>query len=370
MTDEMMESGSRRLTFIDPEADPPTPGQVGAYAFLAVVSVMCFWISLAVGNAKKHYKRMVSVRVFFPLVCLVAAMEQGTLVSSGRYYQTNVDDDRWLKFLYVMRSTVAPSLLILMFELTYMVHKGRSVNFCGIFFDEGRRINEIITTPMISFCLRNLIRCVAVVLLAIGIVVNLDLMQDVSHDSLAGRTGWIGLFQDDRPWEEKTHIYLSLLPMAVLCGCSFYLSLILWRYGTQSSMVVHSSILNPWFYPLFGTLALSAGQLFRERWFLLFSNIGLIIYLVTTLLLMSELDKDMVATSDFSLFLADVSRKGDQISSQKQREDESFRSDDRSGMEDLSDLESAVEYLSENALQPPLATIATINLDSADEVEA
>jgi hypothetical protein len=134
-------------------------------------------------------------------------------------------------------------------------------------------------------------------------------------------------------------------------------------------MVVHSSILNPWFYPFFGTLALSAGQLFRERWFLLFSNIGLIIYLVTTILLMSELDKDMVATSDFSMFLADVSRKGDQISSQRQREDESFRSDDPNGMEDLSDLESAV-YLSERALQPPLATIATINIDSADEVDA
>jgi len=78
-------------------------------------------------------------------------------------------------------------------------------------------------------------------------------------------------------------------------------------------MVVHSSILNPYFSPFFGTLALATGQLFPERWFPLTSNVGLLVFCITLLLLMCEVDKDMVAADDFAGFLTQVAAVGDKI---------------------------------------------------------
>lgn len=86
------------------------------------------------------------------------------------------------------------------------------------------------------------------------------------------------------------------------------------RYGSNSSMVVHSSCANPWFFPMFGTIALSIGQLFYERWYSLTSNLGLLIYTITLLVLMKEIDKDIVRTAEFTDFLKQVALKGNSIS--------------------------------------------------------
>lgn len=85
------------------------------------------------------------------------------------------------------------------------------------------------------------------------------------------------------------------------------------RYGTESAMVVHSSICNPWFYSFFGTLAMALGQLFGPALFPIMSNTGILIFIITILLLMAEVDKDIVATHDVACFLVQVAQKGDQI---------------------------------------------------------
>jgi hypothetical protein len=132
------------------------------------------------------------------------------------------------------RTFEVPILLIVVFEITYLVHKRRSVNFCGMYFDEGVRVNN---TAFMSFMLRNSIRTLAAVLLVMGLIVNFNLL--IVQEPLAGKAGWTSLAEED--WQ-NIHLLLSLIPTAVLTLVSFYLSIILWRYGTESSMIVHSSM--------------------------------------------------------------------------------------------------------------------------------
>lgn len=73
----------------------------------------------------------------------------------------------------------------MIFEITYLVHKKRSVNFCGMYFDEGVRVNN---TAFMSCMLRNSIRSLATVLLVMGLVVNFDLFssETLVEGKLAG----------------------------------------------------------------------------------------------------------------------------------------------------------------------------------------
>ena len=78
-------------------------------------------------------------------------------------------------------------------------------------------------------------------------------------------------------------------------------------------MVVHSSILNLWFFPFFGTLALAGGQLFGETWYPFTSNLGLLIFVTTMLMLQSEIDTDVKITAEFTDFLQQVAKKGNAV---------------------------------------------------------
>lgn len=77
-------------------------------------------------------------------------------------------------------------------------------------------------------------------------------------------------------------------------------------------MVVHSSICNPWFYPFFGTLAMGISQLFADNLYTIMSNAGLLVFIVTILIVMNEVDKDMIANNDIACFLVQVAQKGDE----------------------------------------------------------
>jgi len=92
-------------------------------------------------------------------------------------------------------------------------------------------------TMVMSCLLRNFIRTLALALLVIGLLVNFDFLynDDISHE-LVGRAGWWSVFKDDGVEAEDSQIYLivSLLPTLILILVSFYLSVVLWRYGTES----------------------------------------------------------------------------------------------------------------------------------------
>ena len=76
-------------------------------------------------------------------------------------------------------------------------------------------------------------------------------------------------------------------------------------------MVVHSSICNPWFALFFGTIALGGGQFFNKEFYPFTSNLGLILFIFSVLLLMYEVDKDMDEADDFAEFLKDGNRSND-----------------------------------------------------------
>ena len=78
-------------------------------------------------------------------------------------------------------------------------------------------------------------------------------------------------------------------------------------------MIVHSSFINPWFGPFFGTLILVLGHVVTGRWFAISSNTALLIYTVTLILLMRQIDRDIVAFAEFTDFLRQVAKKGNEI---------------------------------------------------------
>ncbi len=78
-------------------------------------------------------------------------------------------------------------------------------------------------------------------------------------------------------------------------------------------MIVHSSFMNPWFAPFFGTIALTVGQFFGSIWFAVTSNFGLLIYTITLILLMRQIDRDIVSFAEFTDFLHQVAKKGNEI---------------------------------------------------------
>ncbi|KAL3770879.1 hypothetical protein ACHAW5_003967 [Stephanodiscus triporus] len=81
----------------------------------------------------------------------------------------------------------------------------------------------------------------------------------------------------------------------------------------SNSTEINFDDISPWFYPFFGTLAMGAGQLFGDNLYAIMSNAGVLIFVITILILMNEVDKDMVANDDVACFLVQVAQKGDEI---------------------------------------------------------
>ena len=57
---------------------------------------------------------------------------------------------------------------------------------------------------------------------------------------------------------------------------------------------------------------MAIGQLFGTELYTVMSNAGMLIFIITILLLMAEVDKDIVKTDDIASFLVQVAQKGDQ----------------------------------------------------------
>lgn len=303
------------MTFIDSRAEKPTTTQVVLFSITSACFFLCAIVAFQRGITRRHYRATFPVWCLFPIACLISTLENIVLATSGVFIDTQMDDALLLKVVFVLQSFLVPILLVTIFELTYIVHKRRSVNFCGLYFDEGRRVQNIITTRWKSFLARNALRILALILLAIGVFVNLDLLGIVHQaDQLTGRVGWANLWNSNDWTEAHTLVLISLFPTAILVFSSVIMSISLWRYGTESSLIVHSSFLNIWFFPFLGTLALAGGQLFGEMWYPFTSNLGLLIFIITVLMLQTEIDKDVNITVEFTDFLQQVSRKGDAIS--------------------------------------------------------
>jgi len=202
----------------------------------------------------------------------------------------------WAEIVYALEATVAPCLLMSTFDVTYIIHKTRHIQFCGIIEGQTHKKN-----PRVARAVKWSMRLLSILLLILELLVNFDVGFNPPSPQ-AGRVGWVYVITE--PFTiQQIQVVLGLIPMAIVGLCCLYFSLLLWKYGTKSSMVVHSSPLNPWFTPFFGTLALIAGQWFGAKWFPLLSNVGIFVFCVSILFLVLEVNKDLRAAVELNVFL-------------------------------------------------------------------
>lgn len=316
----------RDLTFLeatDGAEENETTGFAVAFAILAAAS----FISVIQGiyeTSRKHLFDRYSLKILFPWASFVQVLENATLSLdvSGQDIPS-----WWAYVVYALQATVPPSLLLSTFDVTYSIHKTRSIQFCGV-YDGHTRTKD----PIRSCLLKTAMRAIAVCLLAIGIVVNFNVVEP--SNTVAGRVGWYYIITE--AWtDDHLHVLLGVIPIGVASLFSFYFSIALWRYGTTYSMVVHASPCNPWFSPFFGTMALCGCQFFGPKWFPLLSNLGIFVFVESVLLMFMEVNKDMEAANDLRNFLDAIDGRRAELTGRKTSTTEPSKPADQDTVEDV-----------------------------------
>jgi hypothetical protein len=106
----------------------PSTTEVVLYTCFTVVSVFLFTKSLHFGCTRPHFADSRVLSLFFPL-SIAFIIYENVVMALGKH----VDVDNFAsKALLLTHPAVVPCLLLTSFEITYLVHKRRSVKFCGI----------------------------------------------------------------------------------------------------------------------------------------------------------------------------------------------------------------------------------------------
>ncbi len=142
-------------------------------------------------------------------------------------------------------------------------------------------------------------RLFALGLLILNLLVNFDVLSD---DSQVGRTGWATVVMNPEGDLSLT-IFLSLLPMALVSILCLYFACLLWRYGTEFSMIINTSVFNAWVCPVLGALAMIVGQCFGPDLFLITSNTGIALYMLTMTRVLYDIRHDIRQAGDLGSFL-------------------------------------------------------------------
>ena len=175
----------------------PSPRDYALFITFAVLNSFLFLVSLKYCCSRPHYTESKVLSILFP-ISITFMIYENIVLAAG----TRINDSSFLSDLMLTtHPCVVPILLLVTFEITYLVHKRRSVKFCGIQFDEGRRIK----TTMRSWVMRNLVNLVSISLITVGVIVDFDMLALDKVDDAAGRVGWIDLFKFEGNWEEQTH---------------------------------------------------------------------------------------------------------------------------------------------------------------------
>lgn len=307
----------RELTYLDTDDDDTadanneTVSDTGLIVGFSVIAVSFFLVAVMTIriNAKcQAFYEWNAIRLIMPAVSLFLCVENATLaVDSGKPALST----QWAIAVYMMQATVAPGIFIFAFVLTFLAYRTRAMPFCFVYRGPGRQAtgdswqhddDEEVIQPLV----RPAVLVVAVRLLALGLLIlNLIVNFDViwSDDDLAGRTGWATVVQNPST-SAIDHVILALLPMAIVCICCLYFSGLMWRYGCEFSLVIYPSIINPWLWPLFGTLAMMVGQCFGPDLYLVLSNAGVLCYMLAMLRVLSEVRHDTQQVGDLGHFLS------------------------------------------------------------------
>ncbi|TYZ62219.1 hypothetical protein PybrP1_007670 [[Pythium] brassicae (nom. inval.)] len=261
------------------------------YWLFAVAGVVLLYYS--VGYAKKYCTMAAFLLPPFIICCIV--FDNVVMATTGMNHR-----EASVQTMLAFHACVTPMILLVCYEIAYLVHKQKSVNFCGISFESGHRrhgggggnSNE---RPVLSTLLR-----FAVWMVSIGLLVlNLLAAYKWSGENAPPEIRSIYDLEGD----STAHALFSLLPALVLVALSLYIGLQLWNYGTFYSYMVHATCFNPWIWMLVGSVSLLTGYLLPSPIYALSSNAGELIMMATIVRMFREVHHDMQQDQQMRTFI-------------------------------------------------------------------
>jgi hypothetical protein len=309
-----IQSSFRKLTFIggdddvyNQDTDEYFLGHIVGFGVMALINFCLALVTIKLSRRTRELYEWNAVRLVIPGLFFFLGLESGTLAFDyGHFHIWH----QWAIAIYMLESTCAPGIFIATFATTFLAYRTRSIPFCMVYRGPGRSH----TNPMSGgddndeerqalirpATMVVLMRMFSLGILILSFVVNFDVVWE--EPDLAGRTGWLTIIQE--PWQESSdHIFFSLLPMGLTSLSCLYFSLLLWRYGSEFSMIVYPSSMNPWMCTFFGSICMIAGQFPGPNLFPLLSNAGILIYMMTLLRVLYEVRHDMLQAGDLGQFL-------------------------------------------------------------------
>ena len=283
-------------------------GQIIAFSVLSAIFFLIMLVVIRINSTCHEFYEWNAIRLLMPMVACFLCIQTATLaVEAGR----STVSHQWAIAVMLLSSTIAPGIFLVTFVVTFLAYRTRSMPFCFVYRGPGRQAtgrepwrddDEEVLQPLVRpAVLIVAIRLFALGLLILNLIVNFDVVW--SEQDLAGRTGWLTVFQDPSN-PAIDHVILALLPMALVSLCCLYFSLLLWRYGCEFSLVIYGAgVFNPWFAPVFGTAAMIAGQFFGPDLFLVTSNAGILVFLLSIVRILLEERKDLEASGELGKFL-------------------------------------------------------------------
>lgn len=270
-----------------------------SFLIIFLLIVRCNW------NCREFYEWN-AIRLTMPAISLFLCVENATIAYD---YEISKVSSQWEIAVYMISSTVAPGIFIFSFVMTFLAYRTRSMPFCFVHRGPGRQAigeshqdeeDEVYQPLVRPAILVVTTRIFAIGLLVLNLLVKFDLLSD---HSLIGLTGWSTVVKN--PEESYTGgVFLALLPMALVGFLCLYFACLLWRYGCEFSMVINTSFFNAWLSPVFGALALLVGQCFGPQLFLITSNSGLLLYMISMTRVLYEIRHDIREACDLGHFLS------------------------------------------------------------------
>jgi hypothetical protein len=303
----------RDLTYLDtdgmPEQENETISEIGLVVGFSVISAVFGLVTILIINVNstcQEFYEWNAIRLIMPALSLFLCIQNATLAFDA----ARVVASQWAIAVYMMSSTVAPGIFLFTFVITFLAYRTRAMPFCFVYRGPGRQAvgepwrddDEEVMQPLVRPAVLVVsIRIFALGLLILNLIVSFDVVWN--EEDLAGQTGWLTVIQDSTN-SSIDHIILALVPMALVCFCCLYFSLLLWRYGCEFSLVIYGAgIINPWLCPFCGTLTMMAGQCFGPDLFLITSNSGILIFMLSVVRVLFEVRFDMKQARDLGNFL-------------------------------------------------------------------
>ena len=120
------------MTIIDNSDKGPKPFECFLFVTLAVLFLICSFFIYRRARAYSHYHSIQSVRYLFPVVCIIDTIVALSLAASQTIIAHNNGNSPGIKIIYALQACIVPILLLVTFELTYLIHKVRCTHgFCA-----------------------------------------------------------------------------------------------------------------------------------------------------------------------------------------------------------------------------------------------